>query len=120
MFRRWLRRVRDTFVAGAAERRFRLLEAETRDLLVEMQQVMEKLARAAATDARRRSRQIEAELKLRTMMQGGETDALTPAEPQHLTREQRKAQLRARMNGRPFNPQPASSDVVADSGGQEG
>lgn len=61
MIGRLIRRVRDTFAAGAAERRFRELESQTRSILEEIDHALNKWAIAKATDARRKTRALAKE-----------------------------------------------------------
>lgn len=58
-----LRRVRDAFAPGAAERRFRVLEAECRALLEEFDAMAERIAVRHATEARRKARETARTVK---------------------------------------------------------
>jgi DNA anti-recombination protein RmuC len=87
-----LRRVRDTFAAGAAERRFRQLESDTRELLHEIDATLEKLAIRAATNAKRRARATRRDLQ-------EETDGPVPT-VEATTPHDRKAAIRARLAAR--------------------
>lgn len=89
-----LRRVRDAFAPGAAERRFRRLESDVRDLLVEIDSTMEKLAVRAATDAKRRSRAAAAALEAE------EAPAVAPEAPPSDDLAARKAAARKRAAAR--------------------
>lgn len=86
-----LRRVRDAFAPGAAERRFRALESEARELLHEIDATLEKLAIRAATNAKRKARATRRDLQ-------DETEEVAEAAPPPPM--DRKAAIRARLAAR--------------------
>lgn len=105
-----LQRVRDTFAAGAAERRFRALEADCRELMFEFDEVLTKAARRAATEARAKKREIARE-------QPAEVAATAPTRP--ASRAEWKAQMRAglaaRRNPRLIQPPPSDEPPPEES-----
>ena len=91
VLRRVARWVRDTFAAGAEERRFRILESEMRALQSEMEHTLAKWALRSATDARRRLREAE-----KAHDQIPEQLSLMPPSPQQ-NRAAWKAQVRQQI-----------------------
>ncbi len=93
MLRHVLRRLRDAVAPGRAEARFRVLEAEARSLLLELEEVANRLALRAATEARRRSRDA-ARLIAQEDDELERAAAISPAEVDIATR---KAEIRKRV-----------------------